>query len=131
MPSQEEQMRPEERAAHQAALRKQFDALQAEHYAIRHEVPAAAPKPTAHTILQLPSIRSIVHYVLRDGRSKGEHRPAIIVKIWSTEMVQLQVFTDSTNDFEKGTAGADGILWATSVHYDEAAEPGTWHWPEE
>lgn len=91
----------------------------------------------AHTIkapAQKPSIGRIVHYVLPAGRHKGEHRPAIIVKIWSVHeydgSVQLQVFTDSTNDFTHNQDGAHGLLWATSVTYSEEATPGTYHWPE-
>jgi len=70
----------------------------------------------------------IVHYVLAEGRSKGEHRPAIVVRVWrdhAAGMVQLQVFTDGTND------GFDtGVVWRTSVHYDASSAPGTWHWIE-
>jgi hypothetical protein len=75
----------------------------------------------------------IVHYVIEDGRSKGEHRPAIVVRVWrngyqdgqGVPLIQLQVFTDQTNDdFQTGT------VWRTSVHYDAAATPGTWHWIE-
>ena len=74
----------------------------------------------------------IVHYVLESGRSQGEHRPAIVVKVWPQYaeshpgMVQLQVFTDQTNDgFDTGT------IWRTSIHPDfEDKKPGTWHWIE-
>lgn len=84
----------------------------------------------------------IVHYVLEDGRSKGQHRPAIVVRDWKQEngLCQLQVFTDGLNDgFESGhylhEPGAaftlpQNVIWRTSVHYDENKEPGTWHWPE-
>lgn len=43
----------------------------------------------------------IVHYVLPDGNHEGEHRPAIIVKVWNktTGYVNLQVFVDGTNDY--------------------------------
>lgn len=75
----------------------------------------------------------IVHYVMNEGRSKGQHRPAIVVRVWSDyaddqgrPLIQLQVFTDQTNDdYQTGT------IWRTSVHFDEEAkEPGTWHWIE-
>jgi hypothetical protein len=76
----------------------------------------------------------IVHYVLESGRSKGEHRPAIVVRDWKQEngLVQLQVFTDGTNDLIADFDGAVGknVVWRTSVHYSEAKEPGTWHWIE-
>jgi hypothetical protein len=75
----------------------------------------------------------IVHYVLPDGRSKGEIRPAIVVRVWrdvSPDLIakgysNLQVFTDGTNDYEDGTR----VLWATSKVYSENYELGTWHWP--
>ncbi len=84
---------------------------------------------------QKPSIGRIVHFVLPDSsRYAGEHRPAIIVKVWDTNpkpdsMVQLQVFTDGLND---GELYKNGLYWATSVHYADPSEkePATWHWPE-
>lgn len=65
----------------------------------------------------------IVHFVLPNG----EHRPAIIVRVWSKETgcVNLQVFTDSTND------GLDPVEWRTSVSpSQDGKEPYTWHWIE-
>lgn len=86
---------------------------------------------------QLISVGRIVHYVLSSGRNKGEHRPAIVVKTWGeathdyTPSVQLQVFTDATNDFPEGGPGSNGILWATSVTQDQTGtSPNSWHWPE-
>ena len=79
------------------------------------------------------AIGHIVHYVLPGGRNRGEHRPAIVVKVWEEaagEAVQLQVFTDSSNDFPTGP-GSNGVLWAISVRHDEEQQQGTWHWPEE
>ena len=86
----------------------------------------------------------IVHYVLESGRSKGEHRPAIVVRNWNQEngLVQLQVFTDGWNDEFKDThlvrigeqdtvvVISQNTIWRTSVHYSENKEPGTWHWIE-
>jgi hypothetical protein len=75
----------------------------------------------------------IVHYVLPDGRNPGEHRPAIIVKVWEAHRAQgtvnMQVFTDSQNDYLAGPA-TSGVMWATSVPYSEEPKPRTWHWPE-
>jgi|SRR5579885_1572803 len=83
---------------------------------------------------RVPQIGDIVHYVLsKDSRNDGEHRPAIIVRTWGNtpkSAVQLQVFTDSTNDFPHEHPGSAGIMWRTSVSYDEHASPGTWHYPE-
>ncbi len=71
----------------------------------------------------------IVHYVMTDGRGAGLHRPAIIVHVWdkATGCVQLQVFTDGSND---GPEHAHGLLWATSVSHSEDPMPRTWHWIE-
>ncbi len=74
----------------------------------------------------IPSLGRIVHFILPDG----QHRPAIIVRIWDVvptdkSMVQLQVFTDGTND------RLQNVEWRKSVHQDPAAAtPGTWHEPE-
>lgn len=87
---------------------------------------------------QVPSIGRIVHYILPSGPKKGEHRPALIVKVWESDahpdghpdnLVQLQVFTDGAND---GAEYAPGLHWATSVHRADAHlhEFGTYHFPE-
>jgi hypothetical protein len=88
-------------------------------------------------VVKLVKPGDLVHYVLPHGQNKGEHRPAIIVKVWGTPtpthtpFVQLQAFTDNTNDFATG-AGSNGLLWGTSVPHDQTEKkPGTWHWPEE
>lgn len=71
----------------------------------------------------------IVHFVLPDPDHSGKHhhRPGIIVHAWNDECVQLQVFTDASND---GVQGGDGVVWQTSVSYSETHEPRTWHFPE-
>ena len=75
----------------------------------------------------------IVNYVLPDGKSKGQHRPAIVVRVWrilpdnkppENGVCQLQVFTDYTYDM------LDPVVWKTSVVNDESGKPGTWHWIE-
>lgn len=100
---------------------------------------SAQVKSTPATTGQLPSVGRIVHYVLPEGNYPGEHRPAIIVKVWGDEngnpqsdsLVNLQVFTDNVNDFITAHPGGSGILWRTSVHHDEdIKEPGTYHFPE-
>ncbi len=80
----------------------------------------------------------IVHYVLPDGYSKGQHRPAIIVRVFESlresGTVNLLVFTDCNNDVDsrdpQTASYGSGVVWATSVHYDENKEARTWHWPE-
>jgi hypothetical protein len=70
----------------------------------------------------------IVHFVLPDGNHAGEHRAAMIVKVWNatTGYVNLQVFIDGSNDYPQAT----GPMWATSVEYSDVHEPRTWHWIE-
>lgn len=87
-----------------------------------------------------PTIGRIVRYVLPNGilseakqHRIGHHRPAIIVAIncegTKDESLQLQVFTDGSND-GIGKDGDRNVYWATSVRHDEETKaPGTWHWP--
>lgn len=68
-----------------------------------------------------PTLGRTVHYMLPDGRSKGQLRPAVIVRCWSDTCVNLRVLLDGDND--------DGAQeWATSRI--EGTDPGTWRWPE-
>lgn len=71
----------------------------------------------------------MVHYVLPDGIRKGEHRPAVIVKVWDYGhgTSNLQVFTDGRND---GDNDLNGVEWKTSIMYSEEPKPGTWHFIE-
>lgn len=69
----------------------------------------------------------IVHYVLPDGPHAGEHRPAIVVKVWSGNYVNLVVFMDGTND---GPEYSGCIRWATSIEHSAEPKPNTWHWIE-
>ena len=75
------------------------------------------------------AVGRMVHYVLEDGPSKGQVRPATVVRIWEGSAggcCQLQVLTDGHND---GEQYAGGIAWKTSRLYDADGKPGTWHWP--
>lgn len=76
--------------------------------------------------MRSPEVGEVVHYVMPDGASHGEDRPAIVVRVWSPHhpTVQLQVFTDGGND---GPEYASGVTWKTSVRYAGNREPGTWH----
>lgn len=67
----------------------------------------------------------IVRYVLPDGPSAGQIRPAIVVRVWDqgNGCANLHVFLDGSND-----EGANA--WQTSCVFDpEERKPGTWHWP--
>lgn len=81
----------------------------------------------------------IVHFVLPDGPHAGEHRPAIVVKVWRVNnedgsqrppdngCCNLQVFMDGTND---GALPHSFTAWATSVLFSEEPQVRTWHWIE-
>lgn len=79
----------------------------------------------------------IVHYVLPDGRSAGQIRPAIVVRVWrdvepdliAQGYCNLQVFTDGTNDYDSEALAGTRVLWATSIVHSDTGEPGTWHYP--
>lgn len=78
----------------------------------------------------------MVHFVLDEGPSAGQHRPAVVVKVWrifqeggiqsppKNGVSNLQVFTDSAND------GLPNVMWRSSVLFNANAEEGTWHWIE-
>jgi hypothetical protein len=78
----------------------------------------------------------IVHYVLSENdvpsSNAGAHRPAIVVQDWDRATgsdngnANLVVFLDGSNDGVLSHL----TLWATSRHYSEDPQPGTWHWPE-
>lgn len=70
----------------------------------------------------------IVHFVLENGQHVGEHRPAMVVKVWNKESgyINLLVFCDGTNDYLNGK----DTRWVTSVEYSEEPKPRTWHWIE-
>lgn len=70
-----------------------------------------------------PTVGAVVHFTLQQGRSAGEVRAGIVVRVWDSGVINMQLFVDGTND-----QGAEGP-WLTSVHYDAAGERGTWNWP--
>lgn len=100
----------------------------------------------------------IVHYVLEEGPSKGESRPAQIVQVFAQRegppLLNLVVTLDGFNDrLYEGDGHAheqrDTLMtkpddsgryslhvWRTSVTHAEAVGtpptfvPGTWHWPQ-
>jgi hypothetical protein len=87
----------------------------------------------------------IVHYVMPNG----EHRPAIVTKVWDREnqsgCSNLNVFTDYSNDLPYTQAETDnmknnfginldevrhGHIWRTSIMFSAEPKPHTWHWIE-
>lgn len=76
----------------------------------------------------------IVHYVLESGPNAGEHRPAIVVRVWPNEFgdqpgVNLQVFTDGDGQ-PYNNDGMQPVTWKTSIRFSDGKEPGTCHWIE-
>lgn len=84
-------------------------------------------------------IGRIVHYVIDEQVGKEyDERPAIVVRSWSDECANLQVFTDCSNDMasfgEPRTQPKEvpPVVWRTSITHDAKEKvPGTWHWPDE
>lgn len=76
--------------------------------------------------LQVPRVGADVAFVLDAGPNKGQARPAKVVSIGVAGKVNLQVFIDGGND---GYNGPAGTVWQTSVPYNSAEAPGSWHWP--
>ncbi|HAT10310.1 MAG TPA: hypothetical protein DCS97_06900 [Planctomycetes bacterium] len=51
-----------------------------------------------------------------------EVRPAIVVRVWSEEMINVRIFSDDVNDNLRSE-------WGTSLHYSQDDHRvGTWHW---
>ena len=84
----------------------------------------------------------IVHYVLPSGRYAGEHRAAIIAKVWrhnDPNLVDAEgkpVLVTPENGVSNITVICDGsndeapFLHMGSVVHDPECKPGTWHWIE-
>lgn len=84
----------------------------------------------------------IVHFVLDAGPHAGEHRPAIVVKVWRLDYgdgtqrppdngcCNLKVFLDGSNDDPTGRTHPHWQEWQTSVLFSEEPKPRTWHWIE-
>ena len=69
----------------------------------------------------------IVHYVMPNG----EHRPAVVVRVWNPEgTVNLSVFIDGINDEPSQIGGIITTVWKTSIVYSDDKKPNTWHWTE-
>jgi hypothetical protein len=51
--------------------------------------------------------------------------PAVVVRVWGPEMVNLRVLFDGYNDIPSYKPEDD---WKTSVHFSEEEKPYSWHW---
>ena len=72
-----------------------------------------------------PTIGRIVRYkvaahdiapIMNNGVKAGDYLPAVVVRVWGTETVNLRVLCDATND-----------AWKTSIN--PGAGEGQWSWP--
>jgi hypothetical protein len=75
--------------------------------------------------IQKPSLGRIVLYKLREGASAGQERPAMIVRVWTDDCVQLKVFLDEVNDHGSETFASS----ATRAGAWAGDPEGTWRWP--
>jgi hypothetical protein len=66
---------------------------------------------------QTVTVSRMLHYIMPGG----EHRPAVVVKVNDDGTVNLQVFTDVSDQ-------QNNIMWKGSV--TQGAEVGQWHWAE-
>ncbi|TQF09081.1 hypothetical protein FJV41_46560 [Myxococcus llanfairpwllgwyngyllgogerychwyrndrobwllllantysiliogogogochensis] len=73
---------------------------------------------------QQPTIGRIVHFVIPEGPSRGQARPAIVANVAEGERVALHVFVDHV---------VDDILpvvpFVPSAAPGGPDQPGTWYWP--
>jgi hypothetical protein len=63
---------------------------------------------------------AMVHYVTPEG----VHLPAMVVRVWSDNSLNLSVFIDHE------TYTGDPIFPARVIPYSEDFSPNTWHTPE-
>ena len=79
-----------------------------------------------------PMIGSWVGYVLKEGKNPGEIRYGFVVAVHSKENVNVVIFTNGVDDFEKSKPGCGGMIWVENTLYSEDPTiKGTWHWPME
>ncbi len=75
----------------------------------------------------------IVHVVFSGGYNHDRPitRPAIVVRVWTPEMINVQVFADSGPE-QASNDCCPPVFWQTSISYDPAGDKvGTWHWPQD
>jgi hypothetical protein len=85
----------------------------------------------------IPTVGRIVHYILPKGfRNVGEHRAAIITRVWDSEpseesAVQLTIFMDGVGESHINGDYVDSLRYGNRAKQDpEAKKEGTWHEPE-
>lgn len=75
-------------------------------------------------------VSHIVHFVLHEGPNKGQCRPGIVVRVWTQESCNLQVFTD-TDPTQRDNDQIGPALWMTSVLHNPSKTAQTWHHRQE
>ncbi len=82
---------------------------------------------------QQASVGRVIHYVLKEGRSAGQHRPGIIVNTFGqadAQIVNARIFLDWSNDADNEFArDLEGHAFS-APRDDEGKELGSWHFPE-
>ena len=67
----------------------------------------------------MPTIGQIVHYVMQSS----EHRPAIVVKAWADNSVNMHVFVDGSDGYPRNCP----TMQLQRMRQSDMQEPGTWH----
>jgi hypothetical protein len=87
---------------------------------------------------QVPSVGRVVHYVLDAGPSQGEHRPAVIVRVYPDPdgevtpgaVIIVHVHVDSHGDYYPHQGDEPLIVQRMPGYDPDGTIPGSWHWPE-
>lgn len=90
------------------------------------------PRTTTPPAPPPPTVGRVVHYRIGGTDEEPELRPAIVVRVWSGDCCNLQVFLDGRNDDDAQVGVTQheairGMSWRTSV--TEGAGVGEWRWP--
>lgn len=96
--------------------------------------------------VRYPKVGEIVLYTMDEGNHVGEERPAIIVQVWSENVVNLVVFVDGDNDLQypqlstidttksPPTFGKSNrpvlTIWRTSRHRQTESSVGGWRYSD-
>lgn len=76
-------------------------------------------------------VGTVVHFVLNQGPNKGAHRPAMVVGVLCSTVVDLQVFSNGTKgDMPKGDT-LPNVFWKPAAMMDQNMAGGTWHTVED
>lgn len=82
----------------------------------------------ARCLIRKPRLGDDVHYVLREGPRRGQHRTAKITSPQEHSPNNLIVFRDQIEDTI--SLGGPSFQVQSARHDEEGKQPGTWHYPE-